>query len=99
MTNSDRTLDTHERMEKLAKKVLPPEVVTELTEMTTDQLKQRIVLCHANLAENDRERETDENLADAKAAYTTAAAPYKEAKSLQHGMATYCTLLLELKAR
>lgn len=96
MSDADRKKDTLERIEKLERK-LTKDMLDEVKDMTDAQLRTRIVLCQANLAENDRLRDADDQLAETKQAYDDAAEPYKTAKKQQTALATYCTLLLELK--
>lgn len=97
-TTEERAQDTQERLEKLQKK-LPPMIIEELTALDTVALKARIVLAQANLAENEREKDADLDLLAAKNTYKNLGAPYKEAKTEQTSIATYCTLLLEQRGK
>jgi hypothetical protein len=92
----DRNADTMNRMEKLQKK-MDMDVVEELEKMDVAELKARIVLSQANLSENDREQDADQELARLKDELKNAAEPYKEARKCQSQIATYCTFLLEQK--
>jgi hypothetical protein len=92
----DRNVDTLNRMEKLQKK-MAPDVIEELQAMGAAELKARIVLSQANLSENEREQDADDELARLKDELKNAAEPYRDAKKLQSQIATYCTLLLEQK--
>lgn len=96
MNDADRKRDTMERLDKLQRK-LTKDMLDEVKDMNDEQLRDRIVLCQANLAENERLCDEDADLAAAKQAFDDAAEPYKTAKKQQTALAAYCTLLLELK--
>jgi len=95
-TKEERAKDTIDRMEKLKKKI-PADMLQAVADLDATALREHVVLCQAQLAENEREHDADEDLATAKDTYQQAALPYKKQKTIQTALAAYCSLLIELK--
>lgn len=81
------------KLKKLAKRI-PRDMVEELKNMSTDDLRRRIVRSQVNLAEVKAAMERDEGLADAKEALRNIRGPYADATKLQKAIGEYATLLL-----
>lgn len=71
------------------------ELVSTLENMTTAELKDRVIQSQVNLLESERKRKNDEALAKARARHDYLRGPYDDAKKLQTAIVQYGLLLLE----
>lgn len=103
MTENERKdLESYARGDALSKasktiNLLAPGLLDELTELSNADLKKRALAAGHHLSLSERRRKTDKALAEAKAAYDAAKAPYDDAKKLQSAVQAYGMLLLETR--
>lgn len=100
--NERRDLESYARGDAMARAAkvigqLAPGLLDELTELSNADLKKRALSAGHHLSLSERRRKTDKDLAEAKARYDAAKAPYDDAKKLQTAIQAYGMLLLETR--